>query len=237
MFSVQYMANIIPLAQNADKFDIFSALSNNSTNLSIGTLILSLFISLAIGLFIYFVYKFTYSGVTFNRNFGATIIMTTLVTSIIMMIIGSNLALSLGMVGALSIIRFRNAVKDSRDIAFIFWSVSSGLAAGAGIYSIAFLGTLFLGIFVIIFNILGFSSKTYLLILKTEDGLDNEVLANVLDENTRKYRMRMKNSSNSMSEIIYELQPIRGTEETMVGKISSIEHIKSVNLVSSNEDL
>jgi uncharacterized membrane protein YhiD involved in acid resistance len=227
----------MPLAQTADKFDIFSALSNDYTNLSIGTLIISLFIALAIALFIYFVYKFTYSGVTFNRNFGATIVMTTLVTAVIMMIIGSNLALSLGMVGALSIIRFRNAVKDSRDIAFIFWAVSSGLAAGAGIYSIAFLGTLFIGIFVIVFNILGFSSKTYLLIMKTEDGLNNETLDNVLDENTRRYRMRMKNYSNKMSEIIYELQPSRGAEESIVEKVSSIEHVKSVNLVSSSEDL
>lgn len=237
MFTSNFLSTMTLLTKNVSKFDIFSALSKDYENLSLGTLLLGFFISLGVALFIYFVYKFTYSSVTFNRGFGSTIIMTTLVTSMIMMVIGSNLALSLGMVGALSIIRFRNAIKDPRDISFIFWSVAAGLASGAGIYSIALIGTLFIGIFVIVFNILGFSAKTYLLILKAGDGLDNEILSSVLEDNTRKYRLRMKNYSNNMSEMIYELQPIRGTEESIVEKLSVVEHIKSVNLVSSNEDL
>ena len=97
-----------------------SPLLQSSAAIKIQDIIFRLLISLAVALFIYFIYKFTFNGVTFNRNFGGTIVVTTVVTAVIMMIINSNLALSLGMVGALSIIRFRNAVKDSRDISFIF---------------------------------------------------------------------------------------------------------------------
>ena len=90
-----------------------SQLFQSSSAISISDIIIRLLIALAVSLFIYFIYKFTFNGVTFNRNFGGTIVITTVVTAVIMMIINSNLALSLGMVGALSIIRFRNAVKDS----------------------------------------------------------------------------------------------------------------------------
>ena len=127
--------NTVMLA-STDKQGLLEMLFQSNTNITLQSILLSMVISLIVSMFIYFIYKFTFSGVTFNRNFGGTIVITTLVTSVIMMIIGSNLALSLGMVGALSIIRFRNAVKDSRDISFIFWSVASGLAAGTGLYTV-----------------------------------------------------------------------------------------------------
>lgn len=122
-------------------------------------------------------------------------------------------------------------------IAFIFWAVASGLAAGTGVYSVAFLGTLFIGITVVVFNILGVGTKTYLLILKAEDGLNDEALEELLDSVAKKYRLRMKNSSEGMSEMIYELSPFRGQESVIVDKAAAIQHIKAANLVSSNEDV
>jgi len=222
---------------NTNKFDIFSIISKDIANFNIMNLITSMGVALITALFIYFIYKFTYTGVTFNRAFGLTIIITTLVTSIIMMIIGSNLALSLGMVGALSIIRFRNAVKESRDISFIFWAVTSGLAAGVGIYTLCVLGSLFIGITVIVFNLTNVNSKNYLLILKIEDECDQDSLNETINSFVKRYRLRMKNYSNGLTELIYELNPLKGKEGEIVSAISLNKNVKSINLVSSNEDM
>lgn len=219
------------------KFDIFSELLTANSNLTIGTVLLRLSVSLIFALFVYFVYRFTFSGVTFNRNFGGTIVITTLVTAVIMMIINSNLALSLGMVGALSIIRFRNAVKDSRDISFIFWSVAVGLATGVGLYPIAFFGTLVIGLFVVIFNLLGFARKTYLLVVRAKRDADTALLTKAVNHYSKKYRVRMKNSGADSVETIYEMDLTRGADEVMVEKIASLPGILSVNLVSGNEEI
>ena len=219
------------------KFNIFSELLATNSNLGVGTILLRLVVSLIFALFVYFVYRFTFSGVTFNRNFGGTIVITTLVTSVIMMIINSNLALSLGMVGALSIIRFRNAVKDSRDIAFIFWSVAVGLATGVGLYPIAFFGTLIIGIFVVVFNLLGFAKKTYLLVVRAKPDVDSALLTKAVNHYSKKFRVRMKNSGADSVETIYEMDLARGADDVMVEKIASIPGVLSVNMVSGNEEI
>lgn len=217
--------------------NILSELLQNGTNITITSIIIRLIVALAIALFIYFIYKFTFSGVTFNRNFGGAIIITTLVTAVIMMIINSNLALSLGMVGALSIIRFRNAVKDSRDISFVFWSVAAGLAAGTGLHIIALLSTIFIGACVVIFNLTGFNSRSYLLILKCNEDFDSDVLAKGLNHYSKKYRLRMKNTSADSTEMIYELNLRNGADNVIVEKFAKIDGVLSVNLVSSNEEV
>ena len=210
-----------------------SQLLQSSSAIKIQDIIFRLLISLAVALFIYFIYKFTFNGVTFNRNFGVT----TVVTAVIMMIINSNLALSLGMVGALSIIRFRNAVKDSRDISFIFWSVASGLAAGTGLYLVALISTVFIGICVVVFNLTGFSSKSYLLVVKYNVGFNSDIIAKALNHYCKKYRLRMKNTSDDTVEAIYELNLRNGADGVMVEKIADLDGILSVNLVSSNEEI
>ncbi len=220
------------------KFAIFNELVQNDTNLSISSIILRLCVSLLAAVFIYFIYKFTFNGVTFNRNFGGAIVITTLITSTIMMIINSNLALSLGMVGALSIIRFRNAVKDSRDISFIFWSVAAGLAAGTGLYPIVFIATIFIGVCVVIFNLTGFTRKSYLLIIKTDtEQADAELLKKAVDYYSVKYRLRMKNTHNGQVESIYEINLKKGASDVIVDKIAGVKGVLSVNLVSSNESI
>ena len=201
-----------------------SQLFQSSSAISISDIIIRLLIALAVSLFIYFIYKFTFNGVTFNRNFGGTIVITTVVTAVIMMIINSNLALSLGMVGALSIIRFRNAVKDSRDISFIFWGVASGLAAGTGLC-------------VVVFNLTGFSSKSYLLVVRYNTSFNSDIMAKALNHYCKKYRLRMKNTSDDTVEAIYELNLRNGADSVMVEKIADLDGILSVNLVSSNEEI
>ena len=214
-----------------------SQLFQSSSAISISDIIIRLLIALAVSLFIYFIYKFTFNGVTFNRNFGGTIVITTVVTAVIMMIINSTLALSLGMVGALSIIRFRNAVKDSRDISFIFWGVASGLAAGTGLYLVALISTVFIGLCVVVFNLTGFSSKSYLLVVRYNTSFNSDIMAKALNHYCKKYRLRMKNTSDDTVEAIYELNLRNGADNVMVEKIADLDGILSVNLVSSNEEI
>ena len=206
-----------------------SQLFQSSSAISISDIIIRLLIALAVSLFIYFIYKFTFNGVTFNRNFGGTIVITTVVTAVIMMIINSNLALSLGMVGALSIIRFRNAVKDSR--------VASGLAAGTGLYLVALISTVFIGLCVVVFNLTGFSSKSYLLVVRYNTAFNSDIMAKALNHYCKKYRLRMKNTSDDTVEAIYELNLRNGADNVMVEKIADLDGILSVNLVSSNEEI
>lgn len=230
------MNNVILLASD-NKANVWDEIWGISGELSIQTILIRMTVALLVAVFIYFIYKFTFNGVTFNRNFGGTIFITTLVTAVIMMIIGSNLALSLGMVGALSIIRFRNAVKDSRDITFVFWSVAAGLAAGTGLYPVALLGTLFIGICVVIFGLTGFSDTGYLLVIRADSSLEHDRLSKTLNHYTKKFRMRMKNTAEDSVEIIYELQFRKGADNAFVEKVSQIQGVLSVNLVAKNEEI
>jgi uncharacterized membrane protein YhiD involved in acid resistance len=119
--------------------------------------IANLIVALTCGFFIAFLYKYTYSGLNYSAAFNVSLIMLTMITAIVIMVIGNNLARAFGMVGAMSIIRFRTAVKDTADIMFIFFALSIGLASGVKLYSIAFLGTFFIGSIYFIISRMNFS--------------------------------------------------------------------------------
>ena len=120
------------------KKELLKYLIENNVGISVTQILISMCITVLLSMFIYWVYKKTYSGVMYSKNFNITIMLISTVTSMVMMIIGSNLALSLGMVGALSIIRFRSAIKDPKDIGFLFWGIAVGLSTGTGIYIMHF---------------------------------------------------------------------------------------------------
>ena len=128
--------------------------------------IASLVIALLVGLYIFFIYKKTFGGVMYSRNFNLSLIMLTMVTSLMLMLINNSLALSMGMVGALSIIRFRTAVKDPIDTVFMFWAVGEGIAVGTKYYDIAVIAALVIGVIMVALTVFkGKASMPYLLIL------------------------------------------------------------------------
>ena len=128
------------------KDEIFNYFYTNSANLGIKTTIIIMLGGLVIGAFIYLTYFFTYRGVAYNARFNASLVVILLICVVIMLMISSNIVISLGMVGALSIVRFRTAVKDSRDTVFIFWSIAEGLSVGSQNFKLALVTTLFIGI-------------------------------------------------------------------------------------------
>ena len=165
-----------------NKKELLYYLLENNTNISISEIAIGLIMSVFLAFFIYFIYKKTYSGVMYSKNFNVTILLVTIITTMVMMIIGSNLALSLGMVGALSIIRFRTAVKDAKDSAFIFWAIAVGIACGSGIYTIAILGSIIIAL-VLLFLSRGVMDVTsYLVIVHGDSSVDADLVTKIIDE-------------------------------------------------------
>ncbi|MBN2534338.1 MAG: DUF4956 domain-containing protein [Spirochaetales bacterium] len=194
------------------------------------------FIAILVALLISWVYKRTYSGVIYSKNFNITLVLVTVVTCAVMMVIGSSLALSLGMVGALSIIRFRSAIKDIRDIGYLFWGMSAGLAAGTGNHMIAILGTIIVAVLMFVYHKFLGEQFSYLLIVKG-NGLSENQLENVFKDFSNKYKLKMKNSDSAGYELIYEIQIKKKEEFSFINTIKEISGVKSINLLSNKGEL
>lgn len=211
----------------------FKELMNlTGTGLTLNTIIINIAVTFVLSFIIYLVYKMTYSGVAYSKSFNVSIVMTSMVTSMIMMVIGNNLALSLGMVGALSIVRFRAAVKEPKDISYLFWGLAIGLSAGTGAYSIAVVGTIAMVIIVFIFNgKFTDSDSSYLLVIKGAD-LHAPIITSKVLELTKRQKLKMQNTSTDMVEFVFEIKIGKTSEETIVKAIREIQGVKIVNLVS-----
>lgn len=217
------------------KKELLSYLMESNVNMPVIQIILSMSIALLLSIFVYWVYKKTYTGVMYSKNFNITIIMTSVVTSMVMMVIGSNLALSLGMVGALSIIRFRTAIKDPKDIGFLFWGIGIGLSSGTGTYIVGIVGSIFIAGILLLLNMDIYDDYCYLLVLKCVD-CNYDDIENIIKTNTKKYKLKMKNSNSALDEVTYEVR-LRKNEQKMINELNSKESIKSVNIISYNGEL
>lgn len=201
-----------------------------SSDISVGKVAAGLLTSLLAAVFILFVYRVAMKRLAPNRGFELTLLLVTAISAMIVLTITSNLALSLGMVGALSIVRFRTAIKDSSDTAFMFWSVAAGITAGAGFYLITIIGCLFIGLVTVVASILTASSAcTYLLVVRTEGG-GADVVEKALNHKNVRRKLSSMVENDSYSEIIYEISSANATQK-LVSFIKSVPGIISVSLV------
>ena len=209
-------------------------LENFSSALSADMIILSLLTAFVISLYIIYVYRKTFSGVVFNRNILLTIVLLTIVTSMIIRTINSNLSLSLGMVGALSIVRFRTAIKDPLDIAFLFWAITAGIMSGAGLYLMALLGSLLLG--VLFYLAYTYNVKTrsqYLLVItynKSSETAVNEELSKIKDKKLKNKTINAKDVTEATYEVILN-------DDGAVYDIKNIHGVSNVSLVSYRNEI
>jgi ABC-type spermidine/putrescine transport system permease subunit II len=161
--------------------DLFkSSFLENITSFSALDMIIAMGLAFALGLFILFVYKKTYTGVMYSAGFGVSLLGLTLVTTLIILAVTSNIILSLGMVGALSIVRFRTAIKEPLDIVFLFWSIATGIVLGAGLLPLAVLGSLFIGIILVVFVNRKSVDSPYILIVGSGENRREEDILNLL---------------------------------------------------------
>ena len=196
-------------------------------NISIATILVTLLTAAVCGAVIYLVYRFFNRSVIYNENFNILMILTTVVTSFIIMTISSNVVLSLGMVGALSIVRFRAAVKDPLYIGFLFWGIAAGITAGAQLYWVALLGTAVIAVLYILITIFRKEKKSYLLIVRYDASCEmnvNGVLGAV------KYRLKNKTQTGNKIELTVEVK-IRRNDTTYLSRFNAIDGVESVTLL------
>ena len=216
--------------------DIFkSSFLDNVTSISAFDMVLALVLAFGLGLFIFFIYKKTYSGVMYSSSFGVTLIALTMITTLVILAVTSNVVLSLGMVGALSIVRFRTAIKEPLDIAFLFWAIAAGIVLAAGLIPLAVFGSVLIGVILLIFANHKDMSNPYILVLRC-DGHDSEKRALAyLRDRTRRCVIKSKTAQKGAVELNLELR-LREDNTDFVNKLADIPGVDSAVLVSYNGD-
>lgn len=208
-----------------------TSLSTGNAEVTTATVIVTMLMSVVAGCLIYLVYRLFSKGVLYDRRFNITLPLMTVVSAMIILCVASNLAFSLGALGALSMIRFRTAVKDPVDLMYLFWSVAAGIAAGARLYYVVLYGNLIVAAAVILFTRLRWNEKSYLLVV----GCDTEALASVealLDE--YKTTLRSKVCAGGRIELTVELKSVAARSSRM--RIGALPGVENASLVSYNGD-
>jgi len=211
----------------------FSNLEFSST-LSVSDIGVVLFMTFFTGMFIFYIYRKTFQGVLYTQSYNISLVMVSIVTSLIIMTISSNFILSLGMVGALSIVRFRTAIKDSMDIVFMFWAISIGIANGAGFFKLSVVGTIFIAIILLILTKYKSSSSPYLLIMNYHDDVHTSILNHIRKE-AGKFNLKAKTVKDDNVELTVEVR-VKHNDTSFVNNLSKISGVNDVVLVSYNGD-
>lgn len=214
---------------------VLEALVQMQVKMPIGTVVMVLLVAFMVSLIIYLTYKNTYTGVMYNPRFNVSLIMITMITTIVMVVIGSNISVSLGMVGALSIIRFRTAVKDPRDTAFIFWGVVSGLACGTQNYTIVIVGSIFICLILFIFKKTITVSNKYVLIIKGKNYDMNKV-SSIIEKKTNGSCLKGKYITKDNIEMIYDIKFKKKEKDDIIYDIGKVNGVDTINIVASNTD-
>ena len=200
--------------------DIFkSSFLENVTAVSITDMALALVLSFCLGLFIFLVYKKTYAGVMFSQAFGGALIAMTMITTMVILAVTSNVVLSLGMVGALSIVRFRTAIKEPMDIAFLFWAIAGGIVLAAGMIPLAIIGSIIIGVIMIVFCNRKSAQKPFIAVVSCDNGETEKKVADYLKENAGKVSVKSKSAQKGSIELTYEVT-LKDNDTDFITKMS-----------------
>lgn len=214
--------------------DVFkSSFLSNINSFSTLDVLLALGLAFVLGLFIFLIYKKTYQGVMYSDSFGVSLIAMSMVTSLVIIAVTSNVVLSLGMVGALSIVRFRSAIKEPMDIAFLFWSIAVGIVLGAGLLPLAIIGSVIIGIIIVIFSTRKIGDIPYILVVNCENEEIETETVRLIKEEAKKSLLKSKTVNQLGVELTYELR-IKKEDTGFVNKISAVSGVTNAVLVSYN---
>ena len=215
--------------------DIFkSDFLSSVDSISLVDIALALVLSFALGLFIFFVYKKTYMGVMYSSSFGVTLVALTMITTVVILAVTSNVVLSLGMVGALSIVRFRTAVKEPLDTCYMFWAITMGILLGAKQYAIALVVAVGIGVILIFLSYVHFRHpNAYLLVIHYDEGAEPDIEAE-LRRGTHFRRMRSKTVTRGGAEMTVEIR--LGNRSDIVGHMLDIKGVHDATLVACQNE-
>ena len=207
---------------------------NFSTN-QVLPLLVTVILAFVIGLFVYLIYRLTFSGVIYSKTFNMSLVMLTMVTTMVILIMSNNVKLSLGMVGALSIVRFRTAIKDPIDTVFMFWAIAEGIVLGAGFYLAAIIGAILIGVFMLL---LASSKKKaslpYLLILHYEERASKQIKSMVAQ--IPYARVKSKTVQREGIELAVELR-VKSSETGFVDKFLRVDGVYDATLIAHQGDM
>ena len=216
--------------------DIFkSSFLENISSVSILDMVLALSLAFGLGLFIFLVYKKTFSGVMHSASFGVTLVALTMITTMVILAVTSNVVLSLGMVGALSIVRFRTAIKEPLDIAFLFWSIAVGIVLAAGMIPLAVIGSVVIGLILLVFVNKKSYDSPYIAVLQCEDQAGEEAARAFLERNTKRCTVKSKTVRREGIELNLEVR-LKDGDTGFVNALADLDGVESAVLVSYNGD-
>lgn len=216
--------------------DIFkSSYLENVSAIDIPDMIIALVLAFLVGLFIYVVYQKTYRGVMYSASFGVTLVALTMITTVVILAVTSNAVLSLGMVGALSIVRFRTAIKEPLDIAFLFWAIAAGIVLAAGMIPLAVIGSIVIGAVLILFVNRKTYTRPYIVVLRCENDVSERAATEYLMDNVEKYSVKSKTVQKGLIELNIEVR-LKDEETGFVNTMASMNGVLSAVLVSYNGD-
>ena len=216
--------------------DIFkSSFLENVNSVSLLDMLLALALAFGLGMFIFLVYKKTFSGVMYSSSFGVTLIALTMITTLVILAVTSNIVLSLGMVGALSIVRFRTAIKEPLDIAFLFWAIAAGIVLAAGLIPLAVAGSVCVGAVLLALVNRKSHLDPYIMVLRCEGGESETAARSCLERSVKRLVVKSKTVQAGEVELQLELR-LLGEDTGFVNTLASMEGVRSAALVSYNGD-
>ncbi len=214
--------------------DVFrSSFLDNVSAIPFFDMALALLLAFGLGLFIFFVYKRTYSGVMYSASFGVSLIALCMVTTLVILAVTSNIVLSLGMVGALSIVRFRAAIKDPLDIVFLFWSIAAGIVLAAGLIPLAVLGSVLTGAVLMVFINRRPGDTPYILMVNCENRGAEAVVTDIIAASVKKTALKSKSVSKGGIELNFEVR-LKDGDSDFVSVLSDTPGVINAVLVSCN---
>lgn len=214
--------------------DIFkSNFLENVTSVSVFDMVLSIVLAFLVGLFIFFVYKKTYSGVMYSPSFGVSLIAMTMITTLVILAVTSNVVLSLGMVGALSIVRFRTAIKEPLDIAYLFWAIAVGIVLAAGMIPLAVFGSVVIGVMLLVFVNRKPHDHPYIAVIALDNAAAERMVNDFLASTVEKHVVKSKAVTPDRIELNYEIR-LKNDDTSFINGIAGISGVSSVALVSYN---
>ena len=208
---------------------------DKAASFSVPDILAAMFISFALGLFIYFVYTKTFKGVMPSSSFGISLIAMGLITTLVVLTVTTNLITSLGMVGALSIVRFRTVVKEPLDLVYLFWSITIGIVVGAGLIPMAVIGSVVIGLILFVFVNRKTQDTPYIVVISCEGDLAESQSISLLDGQTKKHVIKAKSVSKDGTELTVEVR-LKDSSSNFVNALLAIPGVSNATLVSYNGD-
>jgi len=216
--------------------DIFkSSFLENVNAIPVFDMVLGMVLAFAVGLFIFFIYKKSYAGVMYSASFGVTLIGLTMVTALVILAVTSNIVLSLGMVGALSIVRFRTAIKEPSDIVFLFWAIAAGIVLAAGLIPLAIFGSLLIGLILLVFSRHRSFDQPYILVIHCADAEAEKASRAYVAANVKKLSLKSKSVAKDCIELNYEVR-LKDADSDFINTLSDLPGVSHTVMVSYNGD-